>query len=286
MPKGYIVTPIGKDPDVKGLDKIVEYTLSTGSTYGTFLDALDNANKLKIVPGGYLMKQQLRIPLVTKLLLVKEGKFNDFSEDYDNAIYALKQYLYDPPSRQRKQSPTHQEKIKVLDFMLDFILVTSLAEYPLQHPAEKIKESAAAMYLVALPYLAKTLVDKWRDTRNDLRIKGKGTSEFFRELNSLEKMVWGLRGPKYVLDYGNLVVLTNKYDDVLVELRDKIKQALEVFSGDLTDKNIDKIKFLMEKADRIHEVMELSEKLSQMYKVCLNLEGRLEKVHRESICRQ
>lgn len=259
-----------EEPDVAELAAIIDDTLSSKSSYGKFHYGLGMTINLGFLPNHRLMKRQIMKPLLEKLELVRKGEFGNYAQIYEGAIYHLKYYLYNIYSLPHGgRIPTREEKYKPLDFMLDFTLLTAISEYPLinTEPGTRVWDSCAALYLMALAYVARSITCVWRGI--PLGKRPWGNMKLFNSLNSLERGMAGDRrsGLKSVSKFSELVNMAGgSIDEKLPQLREKILKSIEIVKPVRKTEVVGQLTKLVEKADRLYEVMQMSGILPNLYR--------------------
>lgn len=260
-----------EEPNVAELAAIIDNTLSSQSSYGKFHYGLGMTINLGFLPNHRLMKRQIMKPLLEKLELARRGEFGNYAQIYEGAICHLKYYLYNIYSlpHDGNRIPTRKERYKPLDFMLDFTLITALSEYPLinAEPGTRVWGSCAALYLMAITYAARSMTSVWRGI--PLGKRPWGNMKLFNSLNSLEKELAGDRrsGLKSVSKFSELVNMAGgSIDEKLPQLRGKILKSIEIVKPVRKTGVVDQLTKLVEKADRLYEVMQMSGILPNLYR--------------------
>jgi hypothetical protein len=141
------------------------------------------------------------------------------------------------------------------------------------------------MYLIGIGYIARAVVNQWRD-RGKCKIDYK-KGQVFRSLNLLQKSLCGVAYDSSVFDYerpllkavsnfSQLVLVAQHYlDNKLVELRQQIEEAVPIFNEIEMETRFERFRQLIGKIDFINEIMTMSEKLPVFYK------GHLKKMRKK-----
>jgi len=117
-------------------------------------ESLERAANIGLLPMNQDMISQAQSTLAEKLDLMSAGGFRDSTKLFDSLSLRAKNYIFDDSTTSTGRPATDSQRMKTLDFLLDFMIIASTWEYPLvgSYPGFQARKAAKTACLVAVTY--------------------------------------------------------------------------------------------------------------------------------------